>query len=130
MENTLSNTTARPQTGAGSFGWLWQAITGVGLVILAGLHVTAHHYVVEGGLRDFQQVQAYLRHPVILPLEVLFLITVTAHALLGVRAILFDLGLSDNAEKRITQALTVIGALTVGYGLWLTWTIVTYPAAP
>jgi succinate dehydrogenase / fumarate reductase membrane anchor subunit len=118
----------RPRTGAASLSWIWQAATGVGLVVLAGLHMVAHHFVVEGGLRDFGQVQDYLAHPAIWPLEVLFLVVVTAHALLGVRAILFDLGLSDAAEKRVTQALWVIGVVTVAYGLWLTWAIINYPA--
>jgi succinate dehydrogenase/fumarate reductase cytochrome b subunit len=68
-------------------------------------------------------VQAYLRHPAIMPFEVLFLITVTAHALLGVRAIVFDLGLSASGEKRVTQVLTIVGMLTVAYGLWLTWVV-------
>jgi succinate dehydrogenase hydrophobic anchor subunit len=104
--------------------WLWQAFTGVGLVILLGLHLIANHFIVKGGLRDFADVVAYLRTPVILVLEVLFLIFVTTHAMLGVRAILLDFGLSERAEKRLSQALTVIGVLTVGYGLLLTWVII------
>ena len=104
--------------------WLWQAFTGVGLVILLGLHLIANHFIVKGGLRDFADVVAYLRTPVILVLEVLFLLCVTTHAMLGVRAILMDFGLSDRAEKRLTQALTLVGVLTVGYGLWLTWVII------
>jgi succinate dehydrogenase hydrophobic anchor subunit len=124
MENTLINTGVRPRTGAGSWSWVWQAVTGVGIVFLIGLHMIAHHFVVEGGLRNFEQVRDYLRHPVILPLELLFLIVVASHALLGVRAILFDLGLSDGAERRVTQVLTVLGVLTVGYGLWLTWVVI------
>ncbi len=124
MERTLNATEARHRAGVGSWSWIWQAVTGLGIIFLVGLHMIAHHFVVEGGLRNFEQVQAYLRHPVILPLEVLFLIVVTAHALLGVRAILFDLGLSDQTEKHVTQTLTVVGVLTVGYGLWLTWVVI------
>ncbi len=45
-------------------------------------------------------------------------------ALLGVRAILFDFGLSDQAEQRVTGALTILGALTIGYGLCLTWVVI------
>ena len=67
---------------------------------------------------------AYLRTPIILVLEVLFLVCVTTHALLGVRAILLDFGLSERAEKRVSQWLTVLGILTFGYGLWLTWVII------
>jgi len=111
----------RPQ--APSWGWFWQAVTGIGLIVLLALHMIAHHFVVPEGLRNFQEVQDYLRTPIIVILEVLFLAAVVPHALLGVRAILFDLGLSERAEKRVSRALTVIGALTIGYGLWLTWTI-------
>jgi succinate dehydrogenase hydrophobic anchor subunit len=126
MENTIERHApqARPRAGLGSLSWLVQAVSGILLLFLGGLHMFANHFVVEGGLRNFEDAQAYLRHPVILPLEILFLITVTVHALLGVRAILFDLGLSDQAERRVTQALAAVGVLTIGYGLWLTWVVI------
>lgn len=107
-----------------SSSWLWQAITGVGLVLLLGLHFIANHLIAKGGLRDFADVVAYLRNPIILVLEVLFLLFVTIHAMLGVRSILLDFGLAARVEKRVSQALTVVGVLTVGYGLWLTWAII------
>jgi succinate dehydrogenase hydrophobic anchor subunit len=107
-----------------SSGWLWQVFTGVGLVLLLGLHFIANHFIAKGGLRDFADVVSYLRNPIILVLEVLFLVVVTIHAMLGVRAIVTDFGLSDRVEKRLSQALTVIGVLTVFYGLWLTWIII------
>ncbi len=106
-----------------ALGWLWQVITGVALVILLGLHLIANHFLAKGGLRNFAEVLAYLRSPVFLVLEVLFLVVVTTHAMLGVRAILLDFGLSERVEKRLSQILTMVGILTVGYGLWLTWVI-------
>ena len=104
--------------------WLWQVFTGIGLVILLGLHFIANHFIAKGGLRDFADVVAYLRNPIILVLEVLFLLCVTSHALLGVRAILIDLGLSERAEKQVSQELALVGFLTVGYGLWVTWMVI------
>src|SRR5271165_7053914 len=89
--------------------WLWQVFTGVGLVILLGLHFIANHFIAKGGLRNFADVVAYLRTPLILVLEVLFLVCETTHALLGVRAILLDFGLSERAEKRLGQGLTAAG---------------------
>ena len=91
---------------------------------MLGLHFIAQHFIAKGGLRDFADVLAYLRNPIFLVLEVLFLVFVASHAMLGVRAILMDFGLSERVEKRVTQALTVVGVLTVGYGLWLTWVII------
>lgn len=112
------------QEPGASTSWLWQVITGVALVLLLGLHLIANHFVAQGGLRNFADVVAYLRTPVILVLEVLFLIIVTSHAMLGIRAILIDFGLSNRTEKLVSQVLAVVGILTVGYGLWLTWVII------
>ena len=104
--------------------WLWQVVTGVGLVVLLGLHIVANHFVAKGGLRDYAAVVAYLRNPIILVLEILFLVCVTAHALLGVRAIFLDLGLSDRVEQILTRTLKWIGVLTVAYGLVVMWFVI------
>jgi succinate dehydrogenase hydrophobic anchor subunit len=104
--------------------WLWQVFTGAGLVVLLGLHLIANHFIAKGGLRDYAEVVSYLRNPVILGLEMLFLICVTTHALLGVRAIFLDFGLTDRGEKALTKALKGIGVLTVGYGLLVMWLVI------
>ena len=104
--------------------WLWQVVTGIGLVVLLGLHMIANHFIAKGGLRDYAAVVAYLRNPVILVLEILFLVCVTTHALLGVRAILLDLGLSDQVEQVVTRVLKWIGCLTICYGLVVMWFVI------
>ncbi len=127
IENPLTQETIEnpfAQEPKKSWTWYWQVFTGIALLLLLGLHFIANHFIVKGGLRDFADVVSYLRNPIILVLEVLFLVVVTTHAMLGVRAIVMDLGISDHAEKRLSQVLTVVGVLTVGYGLWLTWTII------
>lgn len=118
MENPFER---RPEP---SLAWTWQALTGKALVVLLGLHLVANHFVVRGGLRDFADVVAYLRNPVVLVLEVLFLVVVASHAMLGLRAIVLDLGVSDRALRMVSVGLTVLGAATVGYGLWLTWVVI------
>jgi succinate dehydrogenase hydrophobic anchor subunit len=104
--------------------WLWQVVTGVGLVVLLGLHMVANHFIAKGGLRDYAAVVAYLRNPIILVLEILFLVCVTTHALLGVRAIFLDFGLSDQFEQMLTRVLKWIGVLTVAYGLVVMWFVI------
>jgi succinate dehydrogenase hydrophobic anchor subunit len=84
----------------------------------------AHHFVVEGGLRNFQQVIDYVSNPVILSTSIAFLIVVTIHALLGLRAILLDLGPSDRTRKVTDWILAVVGVGAVVYGIWLELTIV------
>ncbi len=118
MENPFA------QEPGATASWLGRVVTGVGLLILLGLHFIANHFIAKGGLRDFADVVAYLRTPIILVLEVLFLVVVTIHAMLGVHSILMDFGLSAHAEKRLSRALTAVGILTAGYGLWLTWVII------
>ena len=54
-----------------------------------------------------------------LVIEALFLVAVAWHAMLGVRAIAFDLGLGAVGRRRVTVAVTVLGVATLGYGFWL-----------
>jgi succinate dehydrogenase cytochrome b556 subunit len=108
---------ARERTS--SWSWILQAFTGVLLVVLLGLHMVVQHFVVEGGLRRYQQVVEYL-----FLLEIAFLIVVTWHALLGVRAIILDLGLKPATERKVTAFLSFVGVVTVAYGIWLSATIV------
>jgi succinate dehydrogenase hydrophobic membrane anchor protein len=112
------------QESSPTVAWLWQVVTGVGLVLLLGLHMIANHFIAKGGLRDYAAVVAYLRNPIILVLEILFLVCVTTHALLGVRAIFLDFGLSDRVEQILTRVLKWIGVLTVGYGLVVMWFVI------
>jgi succinate dehydrogenase cytochrome b556 subunit len=108
---------------ASSWSWILQAVTGALLIVLLGLHMVVQHFVVAGGLRKFADVVAYISNPFVFLLEIAFLIVVTWHALLGVRAIIFDLGLKPTTERKVV-VLTVIGLLTVSYGIWLSATIV------
>ena len=101
-----------------------QALTGALLVVLLGLHMVVQHFVVAGGLRNFDQVVQYLSNPFVFLLEIAFLIVVTWHALLGVRAILLDLGLKPAAERKLSTTLTIIGVVVVAYGVWLSATII------
>ena len=111
----------QPHRGA-SGGWLWliQAFSGLLLILLLALHIVANHFVVEGGLRTFADVVAYLSNPIIFVLEIAFLIVVTLHAVLGVRAVLLDLGPSAQAERVINWVLAGLGTVAVVYGFWLT----------
>jgi succinate dehydrogenase cytochrome b556 subunit len=109
---------------ASSWSWILQALTGALLVVLLGLHMVVQHFVVAGGLRNFDQVVQYLSNPFVFLLEIAFLIVVTWHALLGVRAVLLDLGLTPATERKLSTTLTIIGVAVVAYGVWLSATII------
>ncbi len=106
--------------------WIWasQAFSGIALIGLVGAHLVAQHYLAAGGLRTYAEVVDYLRQPVALGLELAFLVVVTAHALLGVRAIVVDLGPSRGFQRSADIALWVAGFAMVVYGMQLTWQIV------
>ncbi|MDO8105832.1 hypothetical protein Q6348_01310 [Isoptericola sp. b441] len=105
----------------GAWGWLLQVVTGVALLVLVVVHLVAQHFVVDApaGLRDHASVVAYLSSPVILVIEAAFLLAVTWHAMLGVRAILLDLGPRERGRRRITVGVSALGVATLGYGAWL-----------
>jgi len=105
--------------------WLWQALSGVGLLILLGLHMIAQHFIAQEGLRSFQDVLAYIRNPIILVLELIFLLVVTYHALVGARAVITDLGLTKQQEDTVNRILTVVGVIMVVWGFYLTWFLAT-----
>jgi len=113
----------RPVAAHADWSWVLQAVTGVAVLGLVTLHMVANHFIVPEGLRNYAQVVEWLSHPVVVLLEVAFLVVVTWHALLGVRAVLFDLGLSPRFERWLTRGLALVGVVVVGYGLWLTGVI-------
>jgi succinate dehydrogenase hydrophobic anchor subunit len=105
--------------------WRWTTGSGVALLVLVGVHMIAHHFVVEevGGLRTYRQVLAYVASPAIFVVESAFLVTVTVHALLGLRGVLLDLGPGPRARRRIDAGLWTLGVATVAYGLFLLATL-------
>jgi succinate dehydrogenase cytochrome b556 subunit len=96
--------------------WLSQAISGLLLVVLLGLHWVAQHYLADSGLRTYSEVISYLENPLVLLLEMAFLVIVTYHALLGVRAVLLDFGPGEQLARLMDAGLIVTGIATVVYG--------------
>ena len=111
---------AREEPRAHDWSWVWQAVSGLLVLGLVTVHMVAQHFVVPEGLRDFESVVAWLSAPVVIVVEVAFLVTVSWHGLLGLRAVLFDFGFSPRTERWITRLLVAVWIATVGYGLWLT----------
>ena len=99
--------------------WLLQAVTGLLLLALLGVHIIANHFVVEGGLRTYQDVVAYLSHPLIFVWEILFLVVVSTHAALGLRAIVLDLGPGPRVERLVNGVLVLLTVFAIGYGICL-----------
>jgi succinate dehydrogenase cytochrome b556 subunit len=111
---------ARPDAGPRHAPvFVGQVVSGALLIVLLGLHMVAQHFIVPTGLRFYEDVIEWLNNPVMIVIEVAFLVFVTYHALVGVRAILFDFGFSERTERRITNVLWVVGIGTIVYGVAL-----------
>jgi succinate dehydrogenase hydrophobic anchor subunit len=102
-----------------TFAWAAQAVSGVLLLVLLTVHMVAQHFVVEGGLRTYADVVAWIRTPVVFAVEALLLVCVTWHAIAGVHGVLLDLGLRGRAERIASRLLLGLAVATVLYGLWL-----------
>ena len=105
----------RPRT------WLSTAFSWMAQLVLVTVHMVAHHFVVEqvGGLRTYRQVLEYIGNPVIVVLEAVFLVVVTWHAMLGLRAVALDLDLPPGLAHLVRPGVVVLGVVTVVYGLVL-----------
>ena len=100
--------------------WFVQSSLGVLLIVLLGVHLAVNHWVAPSGLLSYADVIRYYDIPGIAWMEIIFLVVVTVHALMGVHAILLDLALSSTARKILTRILVVMGMVIVVYGVWLT----------
>ncbi len=118
-----SSSSGRANGRAGAV-WLVQAFSGLLLVALLFLHMIAHHFVVEGGLRNYQQVVEYVSNPAIFVTTIVFLIVATVHALLGLRAIIIDLGPAPRTLRVVNWAFAIFGAAAIVYGIWLELVII------
>jgi succinate dehydrogenase hydrophobic anchor subunit len=120
MDNVVKNQTKKATSvDASGFYWLVQVISGTLLILLMALHMVAHHFVVEGGLRTYQDVLDYISNPVVFALEVVFIVVVAPHAMLGLHGILLDLGPGNRAKTTITWIMRILTIVVIGYGIWL-----------
>jgi succinate dehydrogenase / fumarate reductase membrane anchor subunit len=106
--------------------WLWlvKIITGPLLLVLLLIHFVVNHFIAETGLLTYADVVAYYRNPIIPVMEILFLITVVTHSLIGLRGILLDLNPARRLLKVIDWGLILVGISAISYGVWLVLVIV------
>ena len=88
--------------------WRFTAASGVALLVLLTIHMVANHFVVEsvGGLRSYDQVLDYIANPLMLGVEIAFLLVITLHAMLGLRSVLYDFTGSARRRRWIDRGVS------------------------
>jgi succinate dehydrogenase membrane anchor subunit len=119
MKENFSEATRWRRRPRPTFAWVAQVVSGALLLVLLTVHMVAQHFVVDGGLRTYDQVIDWIRNPVVFAVEALLLVCVTWHGIAGVHAILLDLGLRGRTERIVAGVLGYLMVATIAYGLWL-----------
>jgi succinate dehydrogenase / fumarate reductase membrane anchor subunit len=115
----MINTKSAPKAGENTWLWLLKILTGALIVILMFVHFIVNHLVAEGALMTYADVIAYFSNPGIVLMEIIFLIVVVSHALIGVRSIILDLNPSRKLISVTDWIFVVVGVVSIGYGIWL-----------
>jgi len=120
-QQTLTSSVSGPRPGETTWIWLVKIVTGPLLLIVLGLHFTVNHYLgsMSSGLMTYDDVVQYFQNPIIPAIEILFLVTVVTHSLIGLRGIVLDMNPSRNVLKIVTWLLVILGAFSIVYGIWL-----------
>jgi succinate dehydrogenase hydrophobic anchor subunit len=120
-QTTLSSSGSGPRPGENTWIWLIKIITGPLLVLVIILHFTVNHMMgsMASGLMTYDDVVAYYQNPIIPTIEIVFLITVVTHCLIGLRGIILDMNPSRKVLNIVTWLMVLLGVFSVGYGVWL-----------
>jgi succinate dehydrogenase hydrophobic anchor subunit len=102
-----------------SWVWLIKITFGILIVFLLGIHFYINHLYAPQGLLSYGDVLKYYSNPIIPIMEVIFLIVVLTHSMIGLRGIILDLNPAYKLMKIIDSALISIGGLAMIYGIWL-----------
>jgi succinate dehydrogenase / fumarate reductase membrane anchor subunit len=113
-----------PRSGEGAGLWFLKILTGFLVIVVLIIHLIVNHLIVEGGLLTYADVVRYYQNPIIPIMEIVFLIFVVTHALMGLRSVLLDLHPSNKVLKLINYGLVVLGVGSIAYGTWLILVIV------
>ena len=123
-QSSPSRSVSAPRAGETMWLWMVKMVTGPILVILLLIHFVVNHFIAETGLLTYADVVAYYRNPVIPIMEILFLVTVVTHSLIGLRGILLDLNPARRLLKVMDWGLIIAGIAAISYGIWLALVIV------
>ena len=123
-------TKSAPKSGEGMWLWLIKIVSGILIILLLLLHFIVNHTglisITENGLLTHEGVVQYYSNPLIPAIEILFLIFVISHSLIGLRSIILDLKPSRSLLKVVNWGFIGLGAVAIVYGIWLVFQILSF----
>lgn len=122
MAATSSVSNAKPREG--TWLWLYKMVAGGLIVVLLAVHFIVNHLVAPEGLLTYNDVVRYYTNPIIPIMEIVFLILVISHSLIGLRSIIMDLNPSARLLRIIDIVFWIGGVAFTIYGIWLVVVIV------
>lgn len=120
----MQNAISKPKAREGAIQWMLKVFGGVVVLIVLAVHFIINHIVAPGGLLTYNDVLRYYQVPIVPIMEVIFLVVVVVHSLLGIRSILLDLNPSNRVLKLIDVAAILLGTVAITYGTWLVFVVV------
>jgi succinate dehydrogenase hydrophobic anchor subunit len=108
-----------PKPREGAWLWMYKIFAGLMIVIILAIHLIINHLVAPSGLLSYEDVVRYYNNPLIVVMEIIFLVFVVSHALVGMRSILLDLNPSDRILRLADVFMIGLGTVSIAYGTWL-----------
>jgi succinate dehydrogenase hydrophobic anchor subunit len=120
----MIETASAPKPREGTWLWMFKIIAGLLIVVLLGIHYVVNHLIAPSGLLTHAEVVAYYQNPIIPLMEIVFLVLVISHSLVGLRSILLDLHPSAAVLRTADVVFWIAGVGFTVYGVWLVWAII------
>jgi succinate dehydrogenase hydrophobic anchor subunit len=120
MDNSLYG----PRSGESAWLWFFKAVSGLLVLVILIVHFIVNHFVAPGGLLSYVDVLLYYQNPVVPFMEILFVVFVVSHALVGLRGIILDLKPSRPLLNAVNWVFSAVGIFAIVYGIWLILTVV------
>jgi succinate dehydrogenase hydrophobic anchor subunit len=120
-QSTSPAYTSGRRPGENTWLWLTKIVTGPLLVLVVILHLTVNHYLgsLSSGLMTYADVIRYFQNPIIVAIEILFVVTVLTHSLIGFHGIMLYLHPSRTLLLISSWFHVLLWTSGVGYGIWL-----------
>lgn len=93
----------------GVWAWILQRVSAVVLLLLLGIHMFVMHYIPGEPLIEFASVQVRVKSLLFQVVDAGLLSFVLYHAFNGLRAVIFDFGVSEGWQRTVNWVLIVAG---------------------